>query len=370
MKLTWRFSLWFSAFALFLIALSRMRAPYLWAETQFLFTYDMGFQRRGLFGEILSWAYPVGMSQTDVHSVALLMSMTVAFATFFYFRDRFQVAEPGGILLLLFATSIGTATVIGNTGYLDQLLVVLTLIAVSMQSTTVGIVLRLVMVAVGVLVHENMLPYFAPLIGLELWLRRPEAPMVNRLMMALIMPVFATVIAALVIVFGTYPLESSAALHAYIDSRALGFDFRPDTLDPLVDLPAGQGVHAEAWATNDYIFRLTSYGGVGFVMIALTFLPMLAAMSHRPLVDRIAATGAIVAPLSLMVVAFDVSRFMAIALLNVFLVAAMMLSRDEKFARNLSARLSPNLVVSILVLSGIFVLRDLNIDPRGLSGSA
>ncbi len=362
----WRLSF----ISLLLLIMVRMAPPFSWAQTQFLFSYELGFQRRALLGEMLTWIFPSGMTQQNTYMVAAVLTLFSVAVLFLFVARGLSNLANGGILLVLFSFSVGLGTFIGNTGNLDAILLVLAIIALAIPKRSAGrIVAASLICATGALFHENMLPYFAPLVGVDVWLRNSGHATGKRILLSAL-PVIATGLSVLLLfAFGTHPFALAADLLANLEMRSLGFEIRPATLDPVLALPPEIAGNLDwVWSSEFYRFRLLAFGSVGLLMLGTFIWLIRRAMSHRSPLDQIAVIAAIISPLSLLFVAFDVSRFIAIALLNVFLVLTILSRTDMEFKARLPGVFTPLVLVILLVMQSHIGLRDLNSQEQYLSG--
>ncbi|WP_456388084.1 hypothetical protein [Profundibacter sp.] len=352
-----------------LLVFIRMAPPLSWAQTQFLFTYDAGFQRRALLGEFLSWIFPQGITQENTYVIAALVTLSAVAVLSHYIIKQFSRLQNGGVLLVLFSFSIGLATFIGNTGNLDGMVLVMAIWALAMPKHTFGFVaIAALACAIGAMFHENMLPYFVPLVTFDIWLRNESQPMAQRMMRAA-MPLMLTSICVMVLfAYGTHPLAEFDNLIEMLKARSIDFDIRATTLEPVLAIPDGMSGRLDVvWGTADYRFRLIAFAGVGLVFLTGFVGLILQATAHRPMMDRLLGFAVIISPLSLLFIAFDVSRFVAIAWLNAFLVIAVLARIDAEFRNRLNNAFTPVVVIALMVFQSHIALRDLNTQKQYLA---
>lgn len=351
-----------SALSVLMLIVVRMAPPFSWAQTQFLFSYDAGFQRRALLGEILTWIFPQGITQQNSYVIAALITLVAVVALFAYVARRFSQLPNGGVLLVLFSFSVGLGVFIGNTGNLDGIVLTVAVVALIIPKGTaarVGVVTLICMF--GALFHENMLPYFVPLLVFDVWLQNERLPAPKRALLSMVPLVIAVVFVAFLFTYGTHSFNQAQSILQVMEARSLDFDIRATTLEPVISLPEGRIGQLEAvWTSGFYRFRLTVFGGVGLLFIAAFILLLLRATAHRSFLDRISVVLVIISPISLLLVAFDVSRFAAISLLNVFLVIAVLSRVDHVFRDQLAKVITPVVLVALMVFQSHVALRDLN----------
>ena len=80
MDLTWKSASRLALVVLLLVIVTHLKGPSLWAQTQLLFDYDLGFQRRTLVGEVVSWIFPNGLTHDQIHAVAFFLSLSMILA--------------------------------------------------------------------------------------------------------------------------------------------------------------------------------------------------------------------------------------------------------------------------------------------------
>lgn len=364
MTLPWRSAATIALASIFLMVVVRLRPPNEWVLTQFTLTYDLGFQRRGLTGEVLSLIFPEGLTRAVANGVAVAITMaaTVWITAFVWRRCRGADGPAGALWLVLFATSLGLATWIGNTGYLEALAFLPVLAALSLDVTRLSrVAAASALVAGASLFHENALPYFAPLVAADVWLRNGPRALPRRLTLALAPVGVAAAATWTILHVGTHPSSMLPQLHALAEARALDFTLKASAVDVVAHLPEGAtSTFDQTWSDAFSAAWLTIFILFGLIILVPTLALVLGGARHRPVLDRLAIVAAVVAPLSLIFVAFDVSRFLAVAMLNAYLLGAILLRHDPAFAAGFARALSPANVIVLLMLHGHLMLQDLN----------
>ncbi len=349
--------------------ITRMAPPLSWAQTQFLFSYEAGFQRRALLGELLVWIFPQGLTEKNTYVIAAIITLLAVAVLFSYISSSYSRLENGGVLLVLFSFSAGLGTLIGDTGYLDGILLILAILTlvITMDSVARVAVASLICI-VGAMFHENMLPFFVPLVMLNIWLQNDTRPMLERTMLTAVPLVTTSIAVALFFAYGTHSYDVADSLLHLMQSRSLDFDIRIDTLEPIIDFPDGVERHLDSvWTKWYYTFQLVVFGAAGLVLLLAFFWIINRPIAHRPILDRVFIILAIISPISLLFVAFDISRFIAIALLNVFIAIAILSRLDQKFREKLPKAITPTVLIALMVLQSHIALRDLNIRGHYLT---
>ncbi|AXX99439.1 hypothetical protein BAR1_16775 [Profundibacter amoris] len=263
----------------------------------------------------------------------------------------------------MFSFSAGLGTLIGDTGYLDGILLILAILSliITMDSVARVAVASLVCI-VGAMFHENMLPFFVPLVMLNIWLQNDTRPMLQRTMLTALPLVATSIAVALFFAYGTHSYDVADSLLRLMQSRSLDFDIRIDTLEPMIDFPDGVERHLDSvWTKWYYTFQLVVFGAAGLVLLLAFFWILNRPIAHRPILDRAFIILAIISPISLLFVAFDISRFIAIALLNVFIAIAILSRLDQTFREKLPKAITPTVLIALMVLQSHIALRDLNV---------
>lgn len=122
------------------------------------------------------------------------------------------------------------------------------------------------------------------------------------------------------------------------------------------------------WTKPRYFFRLFAYGSFGLLFIALYLHRVLKSVRHLDRLTRLGMVMVCLAPVSLNFVAFDISRFMAIGLLCVFLLVASLIRHDARFSDALASAITPPFVIMMLVLSSYFQFIHINKAIDGTDG--
>ena len=342
---------------LLVVCVTSIHAPTVWPETHYLFSYADGFHRRSLFGTALSVPFPNGLTLVATHWIALLVTLFAALSLTAFVASRSLRASGGPLLLILFLSSPGFAATLGNTGYLDLLLVILAVAAMTLPATVAGVIGTAILCTVGVLVHEIMLPAFVPLIAARVWLARADQATPSRTLLAAI-PLLAGGLTALTAIrFGTAPAGDFTRLVEAVSARAIDFLPQPEAVATLVDLPTSHPDNSQSkFGHPAHLFELRTAGLLALVLIAAMLRLPLTALADRPPVERAFAVLAALAPLSILAIAFDVPRFLALALVNLYLLTAIGLKCSPR--PDLRPALTPVFVILLMLAQSQFLLRD------------
>jgi hypothetical protein len=345
-----------AALSLILSVVNHLLPPKAFAATQLLFDYESGLVRRGLAGEVLRWILGDSVTIGEIYAAAAaitLVGVLVAYAALI--RDL--GGRRGGLLFLIIGlNSFAFSSFVGSTGYLDGILLILAVAALfgSDPARPTGLVVRAGLVVLGVLVHENMLPYFAVLIGLDLVLARRGTARLG----AALVPVAAGVAAvAGLAIWAELPPAEAEAYAAHIASRA---DFAFDTASTDV---AGRTIGdnfalmAEMRGTTKY-WAWVLFDGVPLAALAGWLIWLngrLLGRADRP--ARMAMAAAVLAPFSLNLIAFDVVRFGVAACLTGMLATVLILRHVEGARDRLDAEMTwPHFAIMLVLVANIFTI--------------
>ncbi|MFQ5439603.1 MAG: hypothetical protein ACE5DK_12330, partial [Paracoccaceae bacterium] len=318
---------------------------------QLLFDYHLGLVRRGLVGELLGWLTGETVSVGEIYLASLVISLAGAFA-FFALLSRFLPQDRGGYLLMILAlNTFAFASFIGNSGYLDGLLMALAALALwSDARSSHGLAARIGLVVAGVFVHENMLPNLAILIGFDIWLARRAG---KRALVVAVLPVAAGALAVgFLAMFAEFSPDDAARFATHLQDKAA---FR---LDPASSDVAGRSMVQNFALMGDLRSTTKYWGWVLFDGVPLLAMSLwLIWLGLRVLGDcagrmgRLLLSGAVVAPLGLNVIAFDVVRFGAVSVLAGFIVILLVIRHVPEAAPRLKTVLSWPLFLVLLVLN-------------------
>jgi len=342
----------------FLLALvNHVLPPKAFAATQLLFDYSEGLTRRGLVGAALTLLPGDKVSVGEIYAVAALVSLAGAGA-FYLFLKRTMPEQRAPLLLIILAlNSFAYSSFIGNTGYLDGVLMVLTLLALSSNGARgMGLALRLGLTVLGVMVHENMLPYFTLLIGFDLFLARRAQK--GALAISLLPATFGLLTLATLLFIGRMSPDQAGAFAAHVQARA-GFG-----VDPSATKVAGRGIAqnfalmADLRGTTKY-WAWVLFDGVPLALMSgwLFWLArrLLGASTRDLAVFYLGLV--LLAPLSLNIIAFDVVRFGAASVLGGFIAIALILRHIPEAASRLTDTLSwPHFLLLLVLNANIFTI--------------
>lgn len=216
-------------FSFLLALINHLLPPKAFPATQLLFDYEFGLARRGLAGEILSALTGDSISVSEIHTAAAAITLIGALTLAAFMSRRMAPGKTTYLILIVLFNSFAFASFVGNSGYLDGLLVAVAVAALmSDGKTPAGLALRMLLCGLGVLIHENMLPYFTVLIGFELYLSRREHP--NAKLFAGLPVVAGVGVVAVLAIFAEFSPQQAVDYAVYLQTKA-GFGIDPTAAD-------------------------------------------------------------------------------------------------------------------------------------------
>lgn len=336
--------------------------PNSFSGTVLLFDYEFGFLRRGLIGELANYYFGSNASVAEVLTFSALMSLFGLLCLLLLaVRSLFDNVQGLFIALLLF-TSFAFNAIVGTTGYMDMILIGgVALVMLTDPIGFIGVFLRMAVVATGIFIHEAMLPYFAVFFSLEIWLRCRDQRVFKRWFKTALPFLAALAAFGVVTAYGTLPTDQIPAYIEYIQTKA-GFTTDPEATVVLErsladNMAFMQEKRAEmgyrGWVVLDGIPLLLMT--IWLIWLNLKILPQ-----DSGIITKILLIGAIFAPTSLNVIAFDVVRFGSMSVLVGFLVLISQLRHSPGIQTRLSDVMGWPLFVVILVLNQSIVVTQIN----------
>ena len=340
-----------AAASFFLAIINHLLPPKSFAATQLLFDYEFGFTRRGLFGSLLNFVVGPSVSMQEIYLTCAIITLAATLGFYFFLLRELSGSLSGLLLLILALNSFAFSSFTGNTGYLDGVLLTLVLIALlSDARSNTGLVVRIAVCFVGVLIHENMLPYFALLFGLEILLARDADKSAIR---AAVLPPIAGIGTVVVLVlFGEMPADMIAGYVSHIEGKA-NFAFDPNSTDVAGrTLLENFALMQDMRGTTKY-WAWVLFDGVPLFLMALFMIWLGQRMlgDQARAIAKISLVLAVLAPQSLNLIAFDVVRFGVVSVLCGFLCVAIILRHVDGAASRLQRGFGWPVFTLLLVLN-------------------
>ncbi len=348
--------------ALFFALIRNMLPPNAFSATVLLFDYDFGLIRRGVIGELANLFWGDTVSRNEIYQFSVLMTLFGIIPAALLFFRRLPSSLAGYLLLVLLFSSFAFATLISSTGYIDSILVgMVCLTLFSSAASLTGITLRVLVAVLGVFMHEAMLPYFAVFFAFDIWISRPAQKLPIRFAVA-ILPLLGAITALLMLYkWGHLPEESYPAFVDYITAKA-GFTPDPQAM-MVIERTLGDNLTmmVEKRGMTDYRSWVLFDGIPLFAMtLWLIWLNLKLLGSEASLLTRFALVSAIIAPISLNIIAFDVVRFGAISVFVGFLCVISQMQTIPTSRDRLARIMTWPMFVIILLLNLNIAVNQLN----------
>lgn len=342
--------------SLLLLLVNHLLPPKAFAAAQLLFDYQFGLIRRGLVGSLLSPLFGDTVSVREILAAASAISLAGTLAVWWFLRPKHD-SIAAWLLLILALNSFGFASFTGNSGYLDAVLAALTVLALSVNASRLpGLLLRLVLVVLAMLVHENMLPYFTMLLAFDLWLVRGRG---SKTLLVAASPVLMAALA--LVAMATLSPISAADTLAFAEHLQGRVEY---VLGPNPTTVLGRSISdnfalmAEMRGTTKY-WTWVMFDGVPLAAMSLWLIWLAMQVTGRDgeLLTRVFIAGVILAPLSLNIIAYDVERFGAASVLVGFMVIVLLVRHLPEAGARLEAALTwPHFLVVLVLNANIFTI--------------
>ncbi len=348
--------------ALFFVLVRNLLPPNAFTGTVLLFDYNFGLIRRGMIGVAANLFWGDTVTVNEVYLISVLMAFFGTGMAAVLFSRRLPATLAGYLLLILLFSSFAFAAIMASTGYIDLILIGMVCLSLFTSAATKGgVLLRIAVAVIGVFMHEVMLPYFTVFYAFDIWVSRPLQKTLTRFFTAILPLIGAIVSLAILNKWGQLPPESYAAFVDYIDAKST-FPANPEsTIVMKRTLADNLSVMAEKRGMLDYrswvLFDGIPLFGMTLWMIWFN-LKLLGPQASA--LTRFAVISAILAPMSLNVIAFDVVRFGAISVFVGFLTIASQMHTDPTTCDRLSRIMTWPMFVIVLFLNLNISVNQLN----------
>lgn len=358
-------TLWLKRLVIFVFALALLQnllPPNGFSGTVLIFDYEFGLMRRGLIGELANFYWGEEASANEVLAVSAALSLVGLLCLLVLAIRRLFNSEVALWLALLLFTSFAFKAIVGFTGYMDMALMALTCLSVLTDPRGIfGIVARMFAAFVGMFCHEIMLAYFTIFLCVDLWLRRGYQLRLREIVIAFLPFMAACSAFAILSVFGHVGAEDVPKIVDYVNQKA-GFSADVeatnvigrsigDNLDLMAEKRSEMGYRS--WVVMDGI-------PLAVMMLWVMWLNLRLMSGRFNGLVQLGVMGAILAPQSLNLIAFDVVRFGAISVLVGFLTVMTMLHVDDEADLRLKRILTLPVFIVVLVLNQQFMVTQIN----------
>jgi hypothetical protein len=305
-----------------------IRPPGMYPYTQFLLNYDFGFAKRSLQGGVIG-AFNIPSLYTYNFAFWYMMAVfTANVLLLLWVMRRLCATEDltARLTASLFASSLAVVVLAHCVGYGDQLALLVTLLALAIRNFYHRCIFVAVLFPACLLIQETEFVIFFPLIVLRFMIDLGNAVTVQRRKLAALCLVFVCVLVTLLAVANTHMSEAQAtAMLRSIQSRA-DYPLRGSITLPLTKTFTELLVFFTHRIYDEPLARRYLF------LSCIVTLPSMAYLMRRTwslmtrieysIFLRIVAMGASAAPLTLIVIAGDMNRFAAFAVLTSFIAYA------------------------------------------------
>jgi hypothetical protein len=198
------------------------RLPNLWATSHWLFDYELGFIKRGLAGEVLSWFTGETVSYYTIAAISWLI-LFVAFTLFFIYLKPILSRQSGWLtILILFSPAM--ISFVHTVGLFDHIGLLIAVVCLYLPLNFVGVVFTTLLCCVGILVHEAFFLLWLPVIFFRLFFHVVAIEKNHfHLYVLTILGVFMTGL-TFYVAGSILPAEQFEAVHQHIVDKAENFD--------------------------------------------------------------------------------------------------------------------------------------------------
>lgn len=348
------------------------RSPLLWAATQASWTYEQGFIRRGLFGEIVAFFTPAITYERFFYMAYAILLMEIVLWLAWCTR---VAPRLGGsqILISLFFLSPPMVFVLSMAGYLDQIFLSFAIIIAALPlRSRYALPVMTPLCLTGILVHELFLIVCLPVLGMRmllLWLQNGFIPAVRGVLLGHItVALFCLGMTAGIMKYPALPEAKVTALQESIAARA-DFPLRMDNFDVLRrDLHVNIAENAYNYTPRGFLDIFIDYSPamlwVAYVYLVLTLGVLRHNFPQAGLCRRVGVSAFVTAlcllPLLTLAVAWDMVRFFALTGavgFMLFIMALQHLPRPPRYPASLTGPLAIGLAIFSLS-SRVIMLND------------
>ncbi len=312
--------------------------PNTWIATQAQVSYDHGFVKRGLFGELFTkplHLYTLGRFALVSYALTVVcLSVLILFT----FRSGLQTRFTDAALATLFFSSYGLTYFVHDIGYLDPLLIALGVTLLLVRSDVLRLVFGIPVCLFGLLLHEMFLLAVVPVVLFSFLISFEVANSSRQRSLTVIaggaLGLFATVVTIAIARQPTLGPSQLAGLITEIQTRAQFhveanfFDVLTRSLSDNLRLMETFYYRSADW----WLSQLTSVILFGPTVLLLWFgiraVTKSAGLEHRRAL-RWGAAIASLSPLSMHAVGFDAVRWSSLVCITTFLVLATLCYRTR-----------------------------------------
>lgn len=339
--------------ALFFVLVRNLLPPNAFTATVLLFDYEFGMIRRGLIGEVANLFWGDTVTRGEAFLLSIVITLFGIAASVILFFKRLPKSTAGALFLVLIFSSFAFAAIVASTGYIDLVLIGMVCLALfSSSANSIGITLRIIVCAVGMLMHEVMLPYFTVFFVFDIWISRPNQKPLPRAALSILPLVSGVAVLLVLMKWGQLPISEVASFVQYIELKSVFIADPEATIVMERTIGDNLQVMAEKRQLADYRAWLL-FDGLSLLAMTLWIIWLNLKLLHsdKSIITRLLLVAAIIAPLSLNLIAFDVVRFGALSVFVGFLALTSQLRVDDAGGGRLSVLMSWPLFTIVLLLN-------------------
>ncbi len=339
-----------------LAALKGVRRPGLWALTHAELDYSFGFVKRGLLGAIYHsihlWHWRQLAVFFAIETAALLFLITVM-----TLRSGLLSQRGGWFIAAVFASSYCVTFLVHLIGYTDIPLAALTVALLLIRDSRLRFLSALPVIPVAILIHENFLLLFMPVVAFSFFLDgAAESTEVRRKAWTrgLILGALAVVMAVVTSLKPSLNLDQVRLMQAGMTSR-VDFPLRSDVFDVLTfslrhNLSLMWRMYAHSyWWWAEQLFSLCVFGPVLFLLIRRCFRTLDSADRPATFI-RAAVLIATFAPLGMHLLGWDQVRWNTLCVLDGYL-CLLLINMRFKLANPGVSNAEKNFAILVIALN-------------------
>lgn len=328
-----------------------IRMPGYWAATHLLFNYQFGFSKRGLMGSLIAclhspffYSYRFCLVESAVFLAADLVLLVMLI--------KRLIAAGAHSVVLVYASSAAIVFLAHTIGYFEEITLLVTLLALGIESFYARAVFVALFFSLTLLVHETGFLLFFPVLCFSFIIDLLERPQRRK---ALTLAGLVLGVTAETVLLGQAHLGHPAvvAMQQSLQAHA-DFPLRDDAFVPLErSLGDNLRLMSEYWS-NPLWLALQVISSLAILPTTLYLLSRTWRLLEGKRLAQWAAVIASLAPMSLHALGMDLHRWNTLATTTSFLVLAIVTLRTP--APSTAATASP---IELLSWPGVLIMLNL-----------
>ncbi len=339
-----------------------LRFPNVWSYTHYLFNYDFGLVKRGLVGAIVS---ATGIDALSGYRFFFVLSFVILLLCLaLLFRLTLTTLKSHGnsaaVAPLVFLSSVSVVYLSHTVGYFDQIGLLLTLFVLTSRNFTLRFLLGVAGTLFCLFVHEAFLILFFPILFLSLL--RDCLP--DRRFRLVLLSLYTVTALATTWYLTDLVLPEETVHQAYAQTQqTTPITLREDAFDVQFRTgPDNAAIMDRFWSEpmrwlqlfNGLLVTIPSIG------VIACFTQLLLKARRESVIIRTLAAFAALSPFVLNIVAWDMERFAALAVLTSFLVYLVVATSPSDPAQGCPADGDVSFSTALMLLSLGVVLLNFN----------